>query len=181
MQEALAHRLLSTQSLSCKVLMMQGKDLLGYSAHSLTGDASASANLAAKKWGCSTARTCSQQCCWDLQQPRNKGIRLQASKARGHGATPCLAHWQLSTHNCRSLILLTRNLMAGCALVLNSACWSSGSCFSTLSNQGCTESKPRQLLPQDELMPSKVGHKQAAVAELHNITTVKFEAWLTLM
>ena len=53
----------------------------------------------------------------------------------------CLAHWQLSTYNCRSLILLTRNLMAGCALVLNSACWSSGSCFSTLSNQGCTGSK----------------------------------------
>ena len=72
----------------------------------------------------------------------------------------CLAHWQLSTHNCRSLILLTRNLMAGCALVLNSACWSSGSCFSTLSNQGCTGSKQRELLPHNALMPFKVGHKQ---------------------
>ena len=50
--------------------------------------------------------------------------------------------------------------MAGCALVLNSACWSSGSCFSTLSNQGCNGSKRRQPLLCDGLMPSQVGHKQ---------------------
>lgn len=42
-----------------------------------------------------------------------------------------------ATHNCRSLILLIKNLIAACALLLNSACLSSGSFSTIFVNQGC--------------------------------------------
>lgn len=46
---------------------------------------------------------------------------------------------QRDTYNWRSLILLIKNLMDDCALLLNSACWSSGNFSMTFVNQGCIE------------------------------------------
>ena len=144
-----------------------------------------SLHLAAKEWGCSPARTCSEWRCQRLQQAGNKGMGLHSSEGMlcwrsQYNIVPgtlAAEHSQLQI-----LDLADQELDGGLCLGLELCLLVLWQLLQHLVQPGLHR-KQATSAAAARCTDAFQNETQAegAVAELHNITTVRFETWLTLM